>query len=210
MTEGQGAAGNRQGKSPDKPLRFGVFLWRYRRTINRELLRQQLAAVRTNDSEGYARVQSYVAIGLDGRERPGRPMRAKPADSADRTSYERRLDSWRIVITFLLVLALFTLMIIIILKSINPGTATPYVSLLSGLVGIALGWMFATASQGRQGLASGPGTSSATPAAPAPATPEPATPEPATPEPATPEPAAPAAPAPAAPAPAAPEPANNP
>lgn len=162
MTESQGSRGNGLGM-PDQPVRFGIFLWRYRRTIDRELLHQQLVAIRTNDPEGYARVRRFMTTGADGQ-----------ASSADGAGYERRLDSWRVFITILLVLALFALMIIIILKSINPGTATPYVSLLSGLVGIALGWMFATASQGRQRPPSEPEPPSTAPAVSAPAVSPPA------------------------------------
>lgn len=173
MAESPGAGGNGQGPSRGRPVSSGIFLWQYRRAINRELLRQQLAAVRADDAEGYARLQKYSSVGLDSRP-----------DSVDGNSYENRLDTWRVFITVLLVLALFGLMIIIILKSINPGTATPYVSLLSGLVGIALGWMFATASQGRQQSPSGPGTPSngrPTPAEPTASSEPTASPEPTAP-----------------------------
>ena len=68
---------------------------------------------------------------------------SSPGDTL--TPHEKLLDGWRVVTTMALVLALFVVVALILLKSTATSTATPYVSLLSGLAGIALGWMFASA-----------------------------------------------------------------
>src|SRR5260370_428341 len=65
MTVGQ-SQGNGKAASSDKSLPFGIFLWRYRRTISRELMRQELGAIRENDFEAYARLRKYAEIGADG------------------------------------------------------------------------------------------------------------------------------------------------
>lgn len=57
--------------------------------------------------------------------------------------HERFLDKWRIVITLVTVVALFTVVMLILFTGTSAASASPYVSLLSGLAGIALGWMFA-------------------------------------------------------------------
>jgi hypothetical protein len=59
------------------------------------------------------------------------------------TPHERVLDNWRIVATFLLIGALFTAIVLAVIE--NNKSAGPYISLSSGLAGIALGWMFANA-----------------------------------------------------------------
>jgi hypothetical protein len=56
------------------------------------------------------------------------------------TSHERFLDGCRVAVTGLLILALFV--IIYHVSTTATSSATPYISLLSGLAGIALGWMF--------------------------------------------------------------------
>jgi hypothetical protein len=61
------------------------------------------------------------------------------------TVHERYLDVKRVWITGGLLAALFTIVALVLFKSSIATTATPYVSLLSGLAGIALGWMFANA-----------------------------------------------------------------
>jgi hypothetical protein len=63
--------------------------------------------------------------------------------SNELTSHERFLDKWRIVITLVTVVALFTVVMLILFTGTSASSASPYVSLLSGLAGIALGWMFA-------------------------------------------------------------------
>src|SRR6266851_1818601 len=59
------------------------------------------------------------------------------------TAHERYLDVRRVWITAGLLGALFTIVALVLFKASIATTATPYVSLLSGLAGIALGWMFA-------------------------------------------------------------------
>lgn len=61
------------------------------------------------------------------------------------TSHERVLDNWRIVVTVSLIVVLFGVIALVVLVKSATGTGTPYVSLISGLAGIALGWMFANA-----------------------------------------------------------------
>lgn len=77
-----------------------------------------------------------------------RLARAGEGPPDDVTPHERFLNGWRIVITGGLVLALFVVVVLILIGQSDAETATPYVSLLSGLAGIALGWMFAGAAGG--------------------------------------------------------------
>ena len=65
------------------------------------------------------------------------------------SQHEKFLDKWRVGITIALVMALFIVLVLIVLQSGPNTAAAPYVSLLSGLAGIALGWMFANAAGGR-------------------------------------------------------------
>jgi len=65
---------------------------------------------------------------------------AASSNSDGLTPHEKVLDWCRVAITGLLVLALFV--IIFHVSTTKSATATPYISLLSGLAGIALGWMF--------------------------------------------------------------------
>jgi len=60
--------------------------------------------------------------------------------------HEKFLDGWRIAITAALVGALFLVIVLILLRESVAASATPYVSLFSGLAGIALGLMFASAA----------------------------------------------------------------
>jgi hypothetical protein len=62
------------------------------------------------------------------------------------TPHEKLLDAWRVFTTILLVIALGLIIGVVLLNSTAAKSGTPYVSLLSGLAGIALGWMFASAA----------------------------------------------------------------
>ena len=61
------------------------------------------------------------------------------------TPHERFLDRWRVWITAGTLVALFAVVGLILFTGTAAAAATPYVSLVSGLAGIALGWMFASA-----------------------------------------------------------------
>jgi hypothetical protein len=61
------------------------------------------------------------------------------------TPHERRLDAWRIVTTIVLVAGLLVVVGLILFTKTSTSAATPFISLVSGLAGIALGWMFAGA-----------------------------------------------------------------
>lgn len=61
------------------------------------------------------------------------------------TSHEKVLDNWRIVVTIALIIVLFGVIAMVVLIKSATSAGTPYVSLISGLAGIALGWMFANA-----------------------------------------------------------------
>jgi hypothetical protein len=65
--------------------------------------------------------------------------------------HEKFLDKWRIGITLVLVVALAVVVWLVVKDNNNNSAAAPYVSLLSGLAGIALGWMFANATGGSRG-----------------------------------------------------------
>ena len=61
------------------------------------------------------------------------------------TRHERRLDGWRIFTTIVLVGGLLVVLGLVLFTKTSTSTATPFISLVSGLAGIALGWMFAGA-----------------------------------------------------------------
>lgn len=61
----------------------------------------------------------------------------------DRTSHDVRMDRWRVVISLAMIVGLFAIIAIVIFLKASNG-ATQYVSLMSGLAGIALGWLFGT------------------------------------------------------------------
>jgi hypothetical protein len=79
------------------------------------------------------------------------------------TEHERYLDVRRVWITAGLLLALFAVVALVLIKSSSAATATPYVSLLSGLAGIALGWMFANSGSSLAGRRSDPAPSTPPP-----------------------------------------------
>jgi hypothetical protein len=80
---------------------------------------------------------------------PDATISLSPGDTL--TPHEKLLDAWRVVTTIILVLALFVVLAFVLHSAAIAKTATPYVSLVSGLAGIALGWMFAGAgNSGRQ------------------------------------------------------------
>jgi hypothetical protein len=100
------------------------------------------------------------------------------------TPHERFLDGWRVWITAGMLAALFAVVGLILFTKTAAAAATPYVSVLSGLAGIALGWMFASAGspsgggKGRSGATLG-GASSAPSAMTSPGSAAPASPAPA-------------------------------
>ena len=73
----------------------------------------------------------------------GSPLKSESEPSDNLTRHEKVLDAWRICITMALVLALATAVFLVVRQTSPSGAAAAYVSLLSGLTGIALGWMFA-------------------------------------------------------------------
>lgn len=85
-----------------------------------------------------------LADRIFGREESGDTVIERPvAYSETRTS---RLDFWRLWLTWMLVAGL----IVIIVLAVWPGAnvnAAPYISIFSGLVGIAVGWLFGANSR---------------------------------------------------------------
>ena len=80
------------------------------------------------------------------------PQTSSPVDLANRRRRRTRaLDVSRIVLTFILVLALAAIIFYVIWASKDPAgdsaAAAPYVSIFSGLVGIAVGWLFGTSTR---------------------------------------------------------------
>jgi hypothetical protein len=114
-----------------------------RAQIDEELTARALRAARRGRMDQFAEL-SRMSGGLPDLQSGGAPEAGRD------TSHEYKLDGWRVFITVLLILALFTIMALIVSKSLATSTATPYVSLLSGLAGIALGWMFASGGGPRQ------------------------------------------------------------
>lgn len=66
------------------------------------------------------------------------------------TPHEKLLDMWRILVTLALIAVLLVVIMFVVRYATKETAAsvTPYVSLISGLAGIALGWMFASAGGG--------------------------------------------------------------
>jgi hypothetical protein len=104
------------------------------------------------------------------------------------TRHERRLDNWRIATTIVLAGGLLVVLGLVLFTSTSSSTAAPFISLVSGLAGIALGWMFSGAGNSnvakqvasrpkrlaaREAKETEPGPAPAVPA-PAPAGPAPA------------------------------------
>lgn len=101
------------------------------------ILRQAGTALENQDPQQMEFLQAYVNSGSIGASIGG------PADEV--TPHDKYLDRWRIAVTGALVGALFVVIVLILIRQSIASSATPYVSLLSGLAGIALGWMFASA-----------------------------------------------------------------
>jgi hypothetical protein len=108
----------------------------HRYNLEKALLEQMTAAVAagTFDPE---RVEEFKVIygGLGAENLSGR------ADNL--THHEKVLDWWRILVTFVLVIVLAISVFLVVRQAKPSGAAAAYVSLVSGLTGIALGWMFA-------------------------------------------------------------------
>jgi anti-sigma-K factor RskA len=77
-------------------------------------------------------------------ETPAQSPPGQPVDNV--TPHEKKLDLWRSCVTAFMVLVLFAVVGAALFTSRVSSADTPYVSLLSGLAGIALGWMFANSS----------------------------------------------------------------
>jgi hypothetical protein len=102
---------------------------------DRIMMQRALAAL----SEGH--LETYNTLS-------GRAVATSQDDSGtevEPTAHEKYLDVRRVWITAFLLIALFAVVGLIVGRPSIATTATPYVSLLSGLAGIALGWMFANA-----------------------------------------------------------------
>ena len=84
---------------------------------------------------------------------------SSPSPNDTLTPHEKVLDRWRIVTTIILVLALFIALGFVLKSPTIAKTGTPYISLVSGLAGIALGWMFASAGNSNAARDSGTRTS---------------------------------------------------
>lgn len=70
----------------------------------------------------------------------GLPVAANDENGDMLTQHEKALDFWRLGTTVLLILFLFAAIMYTVKEKST--TAAPYLSLLSGLTGIAIGWMF--------------------------------------------------------------------
>lgn len=63
--------------------------------------------------------------------------------SASDPSRELGLDRWRVWVSLIMIIGLFLIVGLVIFSKVQNGAAE-YVSLMSGLAGIALGWLFGT------------------------------------------------------------------
>jgi hypothetical protein len=66
------------------------------------------------------------------------------------------MDLWRVAISFIMILGLFGIVAAVALK--GSSSASPYVSIMSGLAGIALGWLFGSGATTSVGKREGGGT----------------------------------------------------
>lgn len=68
------------------------------------------------------------------------------ATGAETVRHLRRLDTWRLRLTLALVISLAVMITAVVVLSASGSTsasdAAPYISIFSGLVGIAIGWLF--------------------------------------------------------------------
>lgn len=62
------------------------------------------------------------------------------------SQHEKVLDRWRVIITLTLIVVLAIAVILVVRQTHPSAAAAAYVSLISGLAGIALGWMFANSA----------------------------------------------------------------
>lgn len=106
------------------------------------LLDQAKLAIEKNELD---RADSYIQKVLTAEE-----------TSSGRGDHSVRMDSWRVYITAAMVLGLFGIVAYAFHK--NPGDASPYVSLMSGLAGIALGWLFGSGTATALGKPTSGGT----------------------------------------------------
>jgi hypothetical protein len=103
-----------------------------RLVIETALLQRASEALSTGDLTAFDNLTS----------RSSRLQGVHPASLDSLTPHERFLDKCRVYLTGGLLAALFGVVGVILFTKAAASTATPYVSLLSGLAGIALGWMF--------------------------------------------------------------------
>lgn len=116
LTRPQVTVANRQGRKQIRDLQIQA---------DSLLMQRAIAALENNEIEKYEL------------------LRGKAQGDGDSTEHEKYLDRRRVWITGGLMVALFAIVGIVLFRTSITSTATPYVSLLSGLAGIALGWMFA-------------------------------------------------------------------
>ena len=81
------------------------------------------------------------------------------ATASGPTEHEVRMDNWRVRTTIVMIAGLFAIVLFVVIVPGVPSATTQYVSLMSGLAGIALGWLFgsgASANLRRSGDAEAP------------------------------------------------------
>lgn len=105
------------------------------------LIAKVFEAAKEGKFEDADRISKYLAS-------PASPALSRGVPDSE-SPHEKALDGWRVAITAALVVALFTVVVIIVVQNSSTSAAAPYVSLLSGITGIALGWMFANATGGK-------------------------------------------------------------
>jgi hypothetical protein len=120
---------------------------RYRRSLriyaDSVLIAKTIDALEAQDPEAFVIPEAW-------------PIGKPPKPSTDAsfedtlTPHEKFLDKWRIATTFCLILFFFAVIVYVVRFTTkdNAASVTPYVSLMSGLAGIALGWMFANSGTG--------------------------------------------------------------
>ena len=89
-------------------------------------------------------VKEISAIFAHSEPTPAPPAPPETSPDDDVSPREQRLDKARVRIAAFMVVALFAAVGVALLTDRIGSGDTPYVSLLSGLAGIALGWLFAT------------------------------------------------------------------
>jgi hypothetical protein len=131
--------GRSRRRQADREDRYAAELGELQLAAMKAVMAKAHEALDRNEFEVYSSLSSQVFDA--GYQAP----RASSDLQEPLTRHERNLDGWRIVTTIVLVAGLLIVVGLVLFTKTSTNAATPFISLVSGLAGIALGWMFAGA-----------------------------------------------------------------